>query len=122
MVRRISNFSNTQDVESMNAEYAKSLPKQLAWKYAQPRLDAAVLKHNEPETALAVIAECCDAKLSTETLEEFAEQARNTALRNQSRRTDEARKQKNEQRMNLKRSNKGNPNEGYNTKKAKLEE
>jgi hypothetical protein len=58
IIRRISNETNTQNVESMNSEYEKMLSEQRSWKYAQPRLDATILKHNEPLNALAEIAAC----------------------------------------------------------------
>lgn len=122
IIHRISNKTNTQNVESMNAEYAKSLSKQLAWKYAQPRLDAAIIKHNEPENALGIIADCCGAEISNETLEYFGEEAQKKDSKNAKRRTEEVRKEKNKQRTEVKRNNKANDNEGYNVKKAKKEE
>lgn len=122
IIRRISNKTSTQNVESMNAEYAKSLSKQLAWKYAQPRLDAAILKHNEPESALEIIADCCGAELSQKTLDYFSEAAKEKIAKNEKRRTPEARKLKNQKRMEVRRSNKSNEKEGYIAKKAKSEE
>ena len=122
IIRRISNKTSTQNVESMNAEYAKSLSKQLAWKYAQPRLDAAILKHNEPESALEIIADCCGAELSQKTLDYFSEAARGKIAKNEKRRTQEARKVKNQKRMEVRRSNRSNEKEGYSVKKAKSEE
>ena len=73
-IARISNASSTQNVESANAEYAKALSKQLAWKYVQPRLDSVVLKHNEPQNALSVIAECCGDEPPSETIDYFRQE------------------------------------------------
>ena len=91
IVQRTSNDANTQSVESMNSEYGRICSKNLSWKYAQSRLDTAIIKHNEPEKALEIIADCCGAQIPQETLDFFQKQAETDESRNEIRRTQEAR-------------------------------
>lgn len=122
IIQRISNGANTQNVESMNSEYERLCSKNMAWKYAQPRLDTAIIKHNEPEKALEIIAECCGAHIPPESLDSFRKRAESDEVRNELRRTQEAQFKKNSQRWNTRKSNKANKTEGYHPVQIKSED
>ena len=113
IIRRTSDASNNQSIESINSNYGKMCSKNLSWKYTQFRLDATILKHNEPQDALVNIANCCNAKISDKALKHFRKESNKTASRNAARRTPEYRKIKNEHRWNVRRKNKSVKNDGY---------
>ena len=109
-------------MESVNSEYGRICSKNIAWKYAQPRLDTAIIKHNEPEKALEIIAECCEAQIPKESLDSFRNKAEVNEERNELRRTPEAQFKKNAQRWDTRKSNKANKTEGYHPLQIKTED
>ena len=75
----------------MNSEYGMICSKNVSWKYVQPRLDTVIIKHNEPENAFEIVADCCGAYIPQETLAFLKKQSEADEARNEIRRTQEAR-------------------------------
>ena len=59
VVRKLYSKYRSQLIEAINNEIANSAPKNISWKKIEVRVDAAILKHNEPENAYQIIGECC---------------------------------------------------------------
>lgn len=59
VIRKLYSKHRSQLVEAINNEIACNAPKDVSWKRIEIRVDAAILKHNEPEDAHRIISECC---------------------------------------------------------------
>lgn len=108
VVRKIYANHRTQLIEAINNEIAHNAPKDISWKRIEIRIDATIIKHNEPEEAPQIIRECCGVKAPCQFIQEkWENRTRKIVERREESHQKEVLREKNKRRYEAKGKNSG---------------